>query len=468
MTARVVVIDDEPNMGVVLTKLLRLEGHAVTAFDSAENALTHVAKRGAEVVITDLRMPEMTGEEVLERLRAAGFRGAVIVMTAYGSIESAMRCVKNGAFDYVTKPFDTKALLATVRRAAQSAPVADRAPTPRAKAPDNELLGESPEMRSVREMIARIAPSESSVLIYGESGTGKELAARAIHRQSARSKGRFIAINCASIPESLIESELFGHEKGSFTGAHEAKTGLVEAASGGTLFLDEIGELPVAMQAKLLRVLQEREISRVGSVHSMPVDIRVIAATNRRLETAVQTGEFREDLYYRLNVIKLKMPPLRERLDDIPIIAEHIIGILRERGGRPRLALHPSFLVKLKRLQWPGNVRELRNFIERVAVLSDSDMITEDVLLELAVFDSQLTPQPAAGHSPTSPGASHHPPGQALDYREARERFEVDYIHGVLKSCVGNVTEAARKAGMSRRNFYDKLEKLGIDPSLFK
>lgn len=462
MTPRVVVLDDEANMGKVLAKLLRLEEYEVSAFERPADAIADIEHHGADVLLTDLRMPGMTGEEVLEKTRDIHPGCEVIVMTAYGTVESAMRCVRNGAYDYVTKPFDTKTLLSTVRsaarkgrRAAAAAPAAETG---------HEILGESAQIEAVRELIRKIAPSDSAVLVYGESGTGKELAARAIHRLSPRANQRFMAVNCASIPESLIESELFGHEKGAFTGAHEMKIGLIEAAHEGTLFLDEIGELPLSLQAKLLRTLQEREITRIGSTADISVDIRVIAATNLRLEQAVQAGQFRQDLYYRLNVLKVKMPPLRERVDDIRFLTGHFLKLFRKRAGRADLEFDDDLIERLMEMTWPGNVRELRNIVERIVVLSDENPVTVAIFQELGIFDSQTrnhAVDPAAQ-------AAVEADGKVRDYREARDAFELNYLRSVLKACDGNVSEAAKKAGISRRSFYEKIEKLGIDQGDFK
>lgn len=487
----VVVLDDEPNMGKVLRKLLGLEGYRVESFTEPGPFIAYIQGNPVDVVLTDLRMPGLDGEGVLAKLSAEkAFRGEAIVMTGYGTVESAMRCVRQGAFDYVTKPFDTKALLATVAAAAASArrrapgshgrpavadaeataPAAAAAP-PTSPASQWELVGTSPQLEAARQLIARIAPTESAVLISGESGTGKELAARAIHRLSRRCDNRFVAINCASIPETLIESELFGHVKGSFTGAHETKMGLVEAADGGTLFLDEIGELPLALQSKLLRVLQEREITRVGDVETRPVDIRVIAATNRRLEKQVELGHFRQDLYYRLNVLKIRMPALRERPGDIPVLARHFLATMRDRAGRPAATFEEELLEHIARMSWPGNVRELRNFVERVLVLSSADAIGPAVLQELALYDSRTLGEeekPAASGS-VVPASTPPPPAPApIDFRQARDDFERDYVARVLRSVGGNVTEAARVSGMSRRHFYEKIEKLKIDLDAFK
>lgn len=468
-TASIVILDDEENMGKILTKLLSMEGFAVSAFDSPVQAVKHITTQGADVVLTDLRMPGMTGEQVLQQVKAVRPTCEVIVMTAYGTVENAMACVRDGAFDYVTKPFDTKVLLATIRKALENRSAGRRAMpirVPSSAEIDWELIGDSAEIAAVRDLICKIAPTDSAVLISGESGTGKELAARAIHKLSPRAQKRFVAINCASIPENLIESELFGHEKGAFTGAQDIKKGLLEAAEGGTLFLDEIGELPLSLQAKLLRALQEREINRVGSLVSIPINIRVIAATNRRLSAAVQDGEFREDLYYRLNVLNIKMPPLRKRPADVPVLARRFLKELRERAGTPELQITQEVLDELQAMEWPGNVRELRNFIERLVVLSDGRSITRASLAHLANFESQAVRKPIKLDAVTTSAAP--APDAIPDFRQARDQFESEYLRNVLRACHGNVSEAAKKAGMSRRNFYEKIEKLGISVDEFK
>ncbi len=471
MKPRILILDDEPNMGKVLQKLLRLEDYSVEAYQSPSAALEYMRRDHVDVLVTDLRMPEMSGEEILSAVKEEELGCEVIVMTAYGTVESAMRCVRQGAYDYVTKPFDSKALVGTVKTAVKKRNM-DRDSAPRqldaSEAREIQgLLGESQAIQSVRQLIAKIAPSDSAVLIYGESGTGKELAARAIHNLSHRHGNRFVAINCASIPENLMESELFGHEKGSFTGADQQKVGLIEAAQEGTLFLDEIGELPSSLQAKLLRALQEREITRVGSVETIPVNVRVIAATNRRLEEAVREGTFREDLYYRLNVLKVKMPPLRERSGDIPMLAEHFLHVFRRSAGKKNLEFDSDVLAALQRRSWPGNVRELKNVIERLVVLSDEDHVSHETLDEMAIYDSQPLPMPEASLAGDAPLSSWDD-GEIIDFRQARDQFEADYLRQVLKACGGNVSEAAKKAGISRRSFYEKIEKLGVDQSRFK
>lgn len=461
---RVVVLDDEENMGKVLGKLLTMEGFDVTTFSNPKDALSFVRNGQPAVLVSDLRMPGMTGEEVLEALRAEGIDTEVVLMTAYGTVESAMRCVHAGAFDYITKPFDTDRLLEIVAKAADKwnashggSPVAGKV-----EPSSGELLGNSQAMENVRQLIGRIAPSASAVLIHGESGTGKELAARAVHRQSPRSSKKFQAINCASIPEHLMESELFGHEKGAFTGAVDGRIGVFEAAQGGTLFLDEIGELPLGLQAKLLRVLQEREITRVGSVDSIPVDVRIIAATNRRLEDLVKEGTFREDLFYRLNVLVVKMPALRKRPEDIRTLALAFMGEFAARENKGLDGFEPALMAYMEEQEWPGNVRELRNFVERMVVLTDESMLTMELLESLMVYDSRIS-QGGVGDSRMPAGGSPTTPEEIRDFRAARNDFEARYLRDVLRACRGNVSEAAKRSGMSRRNFYEKVEKLGID-----
>ncbi|MBI1290526.1 response regulator [bacterium] len=449
----VMVLDDEVNMGRVLQKLLLLDGYTVRVHSSPTAALDELRREAPDVLLSDLRMPGLSGEELLETLRAERIETEVILMTAYGTVESAMRCVHNGAFDYVTKPFDTKTLLATIRKA--SAKAATRRGVTMGGA--REMLGEAPALRAVRDLIRRVAPTEAAVLVTGESGTGKEVAARLLHACSARSRGPFMALSCASIPEALLESELFGHERGAFTGAVDEKTGIVEAANGGTLFLDEIGEMPLGLQAKLLRVLQEREITRVGSTQTRTVDIRVVAATNRDLAAEVRHGRFREDLYYRLNVLSVHLPPLRDRLDDVAILAPHFLQDAVARHRRDPMEFTPEGIEQLKQHRWPGNVRELQNFVQRVAVLCDGGEIGPRQLARLELLAS---PSPTPNTRVNS--------GELGEFREERDRFEVEYLRRVLEACGGNVSEAARRSGMSRRHFYEKMEKLGIAGDDFK
>ncbi len=479
----VIILDDEVNMGKVLHKVFTLEGIDSINTDDPDTAIQKALSQNVNVFLSDLRMPSKSGEEVLSELKNKGFKGEVIIMTAYGTVESAMNCVKMGAFDYITKPFDTKNLIKLVKEAmeASKSSGADSGQSPQPKeatetaeeetahASDGkvQLIGHSSEMNKVKELIDRIAPTNTSILIYGESGTGKELVAQSLHDRSNRGANRFVAINCASIPASLMEGELFGHEKGAFTGAIDKRTGLIEAAHGGTLFLDEIGELPLELQAKLLRALQEKEISRVGSIDSVKVDIRVVAATNRNLEDEVREGRFRQDLYYRLNVLKVKLPALRERKSDIPELVHFFLKIYAKESGLPVLKISPQVMSYIVQQDWPGNVRELRNFIERLSVMTDGDEITVENLQEVAVFDSNVSR--SLKEMPDMPTPVDDADSSSIvDFRQARDIFEKKYIEKVLESTEGNVSEAAKRAKMSRRNFYDKIEKLGVDLNKYK
>lgn len=464
--ASIAVLDDEENMGKILSKLLELEGYHVRVFTRHEPFLAYIGEHEPDLVLSDIRMPGMSGIGVLKEIRRREHTCQVVMMTAFGTIDGAIECVKAGAFDYITKPFKTDELLLTIGKALENKRLREvnkalsTAYNQAGGALDRPLLGHSPAMQRVRALIERVAPSDSAVLVTGESGTGKELAARALHEQSRRKAGRFVAINCASIPENLIESELFGHERGAFTGAADTKVGLVELASGGTLFLDEIGELPVMLQAKLLRVLQEKELTRVGGVASIAVDIRIVAATNRDLQQAIREKTFREDLFYRLNVISVEMPPLRERREDIPVLANHFLELKRTQHGRPGLYFSEAVSDLLRGLSWPGNVRELENTVERLVVLADSDAITTDLLP--AEMRDRPGSSSSTGISKLALSAQALVEG-ASDFRTARDQFEREYLEALLRDSLGSVSGAARKAGMSRRSLYDKIEKLGID-----
>lgn len=455
--ASIVVVDDEENMGKILARILEMEGFHVTPFSSPQLALDYIHKTPPDLVLTDMRMPGLTGLDVLRETRAANANTNVIVMTAYSSVETAVEAMRAGAFDYIMKPFKTDELVMAVSKAVTNTRLLEENEVltetlHRQVGVGAELIGESPSLRAVKEIIGKAAPSDAVVLIQGESGTGKELVAKAIHNQSPRRKKRFVAINCASIPENLIESELFGHEKGAFTGADRTKMGLMELAHNGTLFLDEIGELPLALQAKMLRVLQEREIQRVGGLHTIPVDIRLLTATNRDLKAAIATKEFREDLYYRLNVIQLQMPPLRERPGDVAILINHFLEKLCRRMNRKRCSISEEAIEALSHYAFPGNVRELENVVERAIVLCACDRIElEDLPSDIRMStDQQL------------PGTGSTPGAAPLDYRVAKDTFERQYLQEAVAAAKGNISEAARMTGLSRRHFYEKLEKLNI------
>jgi two-component system response regulator HydG len=466
-----VVLDDETGMTRGLGKLLTVEGFHVTTFNNPAEALAYLGEHAADVLLSDMRMPGMMGREVLAEVLRRQLGIEVVLMTGYGTIDEAVECVRMGAYDYVAKPVNPPDLIVTLTRAVEKKRLREVnarlsvAYTPGPAGSADELLGISTSIAAVRDLIARVAPTDSAVLVVGESGTGKELAARALHRLSRRARGRYVAINCASIPETLMESELFGHERGAFTGASEAKAGLIEVADGGTLFLDEIGEMPVALQAKLLRALQEHEITRVGGRGAMKVDIRVVAATNRELPDMIRQGRFREDLYYRLNVITVRMPPLRERREDIPILAEAALRDVARRDRRPELRFGEGAIALLARMDFPGNVRQLRNTVERLAVLADQDVITGAAVSAVTAGGGALAP-------PVPATASLSQAAEAMlavepDFRAARDQFEREYLRALLRKHGGSVTNAAKSAGMSRRNLYEKVEKLGISRDEF-
>ena len=369
----ILVVDDEKSQREILEMILSGEGYDVTTASSGEAALKFAADRRFDLALTDLKMTGMDGIELLQHLLAQDSSIIVILLTAHGSIDSAKEALRRGAFDYLQKPYDRDTLLETIRRALA-----------KLDALDMEIISASPEMEAVKKMILKVARSSSTVLIRGESGTGKELIARAIHNQSPRVTEMFQAVNCAAINENLLESELFGHEKGSFTGAHAEKKGLFEVADRGTLFLDEIAELDIAMQAKLLRALQEREIRRVGGTRAIKIDVRVVAATNRDLRAMVADGRFRDDLYYRINVLSIDVPPLRERRDDIPVLIEFFLKKHTRNTSRLVRGLTPDTKRLMLDYSWPGNVRQLESAIERAILLCEGDLITvEDLPLEV-------------------------------------------------------------------------------------
>lgn len=472
MAPRITVVDDEPNMGKILSKLLALEDFEVTAFDNSQKALEAILADPPDLVLSDIRMPRLQGNELLQKIREEGIDVPVILMTAQGSIEGAIECVKLGAFDYITKPFETTALVRLIRKALAAAPSAPRQQSSTAPAGHGAghpvltkpMIGSSPAMDKVRKLLERVAPTESPVLIQGESGTGKELAARSIHDLSPRARGNFVAINCASIPENLLESELFGHAKGAFTGAQNIKIGLVEMSSGGTLFLDEIGEMPLQLQSKLLRVLQEKELTRVGDTATIKVDIRVVCATNRDLQQEIVRKTFREDLYYRLNVITVQLPPLRHRASDVEELAQFFLKQKAQKYRGIPMYFTPHALERLKKEPWPGNIRELENTIERAVVLADGPEIGIDVLPMEETGGDYISGE---GLERLAKGAKTLVEREK-DFKVARELFEKQYLLAVLQACDYRVTEAARRANMSRRNFYEKMEKLQIDLGLLK
>jgi two-component system response regulator GlrR len=439
---KVLLVDDDKGLLQLIAMRLSAAGYAVTAVESGEQALASLAVARPQVVVTDLRMQGMDGLALFDAIHQNSPSLPVVILTAHGTIPEAVTATRRGVFSFLTKPFEPKVLLDTVAEAMRlSSPSAGLTEEWRA-----DLITRSSSMEDLLAQARRVAASDASVCIFGASGTGKELLAKAIHKASPRASAPFIAVNCGAIPEGLLESELFGHKKGSFTGAVADRRGLFSAAQGGTLFLDEIGDMPLPLQVKLLRALEERKVRPVGSHETFDVDVRVIAATHRKLEERIASGEFREDLYYRLNVVKLYIPSLAERREDIPLLANSFLTRLAERYRRSRLALAPEAMQLLVSASWPGNVRQLLNVIEQAVALASTEVIPESLVRQaLDAGDTALTP---------------------LD--EARRAFERDYLVRILKITGGNVTKAARLAGRNRTEFYRLLERHSLEPGMFK
>lgn len=443
--ATILVVDDDTDLLRLMTMRLTAAGHAVQAVSSAEAALAHLAVKLPALVITDVRLPGLDGLALFDEIRARHPSLPVILLTAHGSIPDAVEATTRGAHAYLTKPYDGKELLDKINQA-----LLLNRPGPAPFGGDgawrSEIISRSPRMAEVLAEARLVAGTDASVLIAGDSGSGKELLARAIHKASPRATKPFIAVNCAAIPEALLESELFGHVKGAFTGAQGHRQGLIPAAEGGTVFLDEIGDMPLALQVKLLRVLQERVVRPVGSNDAVAVDVRLLSATHRDLELAMTEGLFRPDLYYRLNVVKLSLPALAERREDIALLAQHFLQTLAERHRKPVKGFAPDALEALVTAPWPGNVRQLYNVVEQVCVLATAP------LLPLAQVQRALQ----------------MPPAEVLNYQHAKQRFERDYLNQLLKLTSGQVAEAARLADRNRTEFYRLLQKHGLDPQLFR
>jgi DNA-binding NtrC family response regulator len=464
---RVVIADDEPSLRKVLSSLLRREGYDVQEARDGEEALA-LLNSDVAVLITDLRMPKLDGMQLFRRAISEYPDLKVIIFTAYGRITESVEAVKLGAFDFVEKGTDNEHVLQVVRKAVASYELDLRAPRkPQGQIPPQlgryGLVGTAPALQKVFSLIDKVADTPSTVLIIGESGTGKELVARALHEHSSRKNESFIRINCAAIPKTLMESELFGYEKGAFTGAVHSKPGRFELADRGTLFLDEIGELAVEMQVKLLRVLQESEFERVGGIKTLRVDVRVIAATNRDLVKEAAQGNFREELYYRLNVVPIQLPPLRERLQDIPLLVSHFVSRFNERLRKTVSGLSDDAMAALLRYPFPGNIRELENIIERTVVLAEGPVIElRDLPPNVAQTAGAQLPPPPRMSQPQTP--SSRPPATSLKeiVRQETERVEREMIQRALSETQGNVTQAARHLGISRKSLQIKMKELKL------
>jgi two-component system, NtrC family, response regulator AtoC len=456
----VLIVDDDAAVRQVLCGLLAQAGMQVAEAASAQEAERELEKRPVDVVVSDVRMPGMDGLALLRRIRQNWPEIGVVMLTAHGTIQLAVEAMKSGAHEFMLKPFDREEVLFVVRKVGEQSRREGSLP-PRVSAEADAsapCVGKSTLMGELGELIRRAASGTATVLIRGETGTGKELVARSIHEQSARRAKPFIKLNCAALPDSLLESELFGYELGAFTGATRNKPGRVELAHGGTLFLDEIGDVPLTTQVKLLRILQERELERVGGVKTIKVDVRFVAATHRDLEALVQTGEFRQDLFFRLNVLPLRVPPLRERPEDVRPLTEHFIRAACAANGKAPLALVPAAIELLEAQTWPGNVRELEHFVERLVVFSDEASITRrDVERELTRgCVAKVVELPVA--AVPLPGA--RPDGTGLD--EHRRNAEREAVLQALSRAGNKRTVAARLLGVSRRTLYNKLDELGI------
>jgi two-component system response regulator GlrR len=444
-TSDVLLVDDDPDLLQLISLRLQSAGYRVRTADSGETALAALAVARPSAVITDLRMPGIDGMQLFEAIHRAHPALPVIILTAHGTIPDAVSATQRGVFGFLTKPFDSQELLQKVAAAIKLSGDDGQAMAPSAEWRAG-IVTRSAKMEDLLRQARLVADSDASVLIFGESGTGKELLARAVHRASRRAERSFLAVNCGAIPGELLESELFGHARGAFTGAVQAHKGLFQAADGGTLFRDEIGDMPLPLQVKLLRVLQEGEVRPVGATQSIPVDVRVISATHRDLDAARAAGQFREDLYYRLNVVSMRLPPLAERREDIPVLATHFLRKLAERYRKPLPTLAPDAMALLIAAPWPGNVRQLLNLLEQAVALTATAVIPASVVQNaLSEDDAALVP-----------------------LEEARKSFERDYLVRLLKITGGNVTQAAQMAKRNRTEFYKLLQRHKLEPSMFK
>ena len=446
----ILIVDDEPAIQSALRGVLEDEGYRVTAVGSGAEAIGVVADEVPDVVFLDIWMPGLDGLETLAQLKRVRPEAAVVMISGHATIETAVKATRLGAYDFIEKPLSLDKTLVTVTRALEHVRLESENQSLREKLDErSQLIGETGVMRALRDQIAMAAPTNGRVLIHGENGSGKELVARAVHAHSARRERAFVEVNCAAIPEELIESELFGHERGAFTGAHARRRGRFELADGGTLFLDEIGDMSFKTQAKVLRALEEQSFERIGGKDTVKVDVRVIAASNRNLEALIRDGRFREDLFYRLNVIPIEVPPLRARTDDIPLLVDHFIRTFSSENGKRVKTLSGEALAYFLAYDWPGNVRELRNMVERLVIMAPR-----------AVIEAEDLPAPLRPKEQWGEG------GEARErtLREARDGFERAYILAELRANDWNVTRASERLGIERSHLYRKIKAYGIAP----
>jgi two-component system nitrogen regulation response regulator NtrX len=456
MKARILVIDDEPAIRDTMRMTLEYEGHECLTAGSGQEGLTLAERENPDLVFLDIKMPGLDGLEVLSRLRGMNETLPVVMVSAHGTASTALEAGRLGAFRFIEKPLSKDYVLDAVREGLELGTLRRENRTLRsALETRHQLVGDGAALKQIMDQVRRAAPTNATVLILGESGVGKELIARAIHRSSLRAKERFVQVNCAAIPEELIESELFGHERGAFTGATEKQVGKFEMADRGTIFLDEVADMSAKTQAKVLRVLQEGEVERLGSSRTIKVDVRVIAATNKDLEEEISLGRFREDLYFRLSVIPISVPPLRERVEDIPALVQHFIAQFSRENNRRPARFAPAALDMLRQARWRGNIRELRNVVERLLIMSDREVIEADDVRKVV----RPAARPAAAGAPAAPGAGAAKPSTLREFKEWSERaFLVDK----LREFGWNISKTAEVIDTPRSNLYKKLEQYGI------
>jgi two-component system nitrogen regulation response regulator NtrX len=453
MKGRILVVDDEAEIRRSVRMILEYEGYDVLEAASGPEGLTLIERDTPDLVFLDIKMPGLDGLEALQRIRQTNESLPVVIISGHGTVSTAVEATKLGAFDFIEKPLASERVLVTIRNALDQTRLQnENRSLKRAVEARHQMVGESPALRQVWDAVKRAAPTNATVLLLGESGAGKELVARSIHRNSLRSRERFVQVNCAAIPEELIESELFGHEKGSFTGATEKQIGKFEQADRGTIFLDEVADMSAKTQAKVLRVLQEGEVERLGSARTIKVDVRVIAATNKDLEQEIEKGTFREDLYFRLSVVPIRVPPLRDRREDVPALVRHFVDLFSRENNRKPQRFTPAALEYMQKARWKGNVRELKNTVERLLIMTPGDVIDVDDVREVA----RPEPKPAAASSDAN---DKERPGTLREFKESAERA---FLVEKLRENGWNISKTAEVIGTPRSNLYKKLEQYAI------